>query len=99
MEWFPKSPDTLRDMNSNDIDQLLHRNGLNLDLGEERERLAELKAMRDAVSDKLMAVTLDGDDPVTYADYQIMLGRERRLDNRIWATRQAIRELKAAGAR
>lgn len=85
-------PDTLRDMSNNN-------DHLNLDLAMERDDLAELKAKRDAISDKLMAVTLDGDDPVSHADYQIMLGRERRLDNRIAASRQAIRELKAAGAR
>ena len=60
----------------------------------EEERLTDLEAKRDAISDKLVAVALDGDDPVTHADYQNMLDRERRMDNRIWATRQVIRELK-----
>jgi hypothetical protein len=76
-----------------------NNDNINLDLAEERELLADLKARRDAVSDKLMAVTLDGDDPVSYPEYQMMLSRESRLDNRIAAARQAIRQLKAAGAR
>tara|TARA_R110002153_G_scaffold203824_1_gene356720 strand:- start:8539 stop:8778 length:240 start_codon:yes stop_codon:yes gene_type:complete len=72
---------------------------IHLDLTAERELLANLKTRRDAVSDWLMEVTLDGDDPTPLSAYQMMLGKERRLDIRIAATRQAIRELKAAGAR
>ena len=85
-------PDNIRDMQNNN-------DNINPDLTAERELLANLKTRRDAVSDWLMEVTLDGDDPTPLSSYQMMLGKERRLDNRIAATRQAIRELMAAGAR
>ena len=84
-------PDIIRVMQNNN-------DNIHLDLTAERELLANLRTRRDAVSDWLMEVTLDGDDPTPLSSYQMMLGRERRLDIRIAESRQAIRELKAAGA-
>jgi hypothetical protein len=41
-------------------------------------------------------VTLDADDPVTYDQYQVMLGREERLTKRVGDARQEVRRIKMA---
>jgi hypothetical protein len=67
-----------------------------LDLRDALDELRELIDRRDSISYKLMAVTLDADDPVTYDQYQVMLGREERLTKRVGDARQEVRRIKMA---
>jgi hypothetical protein len=60
-----------------------------------QDELLELIERRDSISEKLMAVTLDGNDPVTHDQYQMMLSREERLTKRVGNARQEVRRLHA----